>query len=79
MRYELSLKENEDLNIQIEELNKGIISDYLENQTLVKEIADLRTELMKFNIIDLNNELNKIKLEVINARNKGNEATRGHL
>lgn len=78
LRYDLSLKENEDLDIQIGELNRGVMSDYLESETIKKEIVDLRVSLIRFNIINLNNELSNIRLEVINTRNKGNEATRGH-
>ena len=36
LRYDLSLKENEDLNIQIGELNRGVMSDYLESGDIKK-------------------------------------------
>ena len=78
LRYDLSLKENEDLNIQIGELNRGVMSDYLESGDIKKEIVGLRIKFTAFNVVNLNNELNKIKSEVGNAKIKEGEAMRGH-
>lgn len=78
LRYELSLKENNELHAQIEELREGVIKDLTESQVVEKEIMDLRAKLIVFNTINLNTELNKAKLEAMTAQNRLSEATRGH-
>lgn len=78
LKHELSLKENEELNAQIEELKKLIANELLESQIVEKEIAALRLQMASFNIVNLNNELERIKVAIVDLKTKESEAIRQH-
>lgn len=78
LRHELSLKENEELNAQIEELKKSITNDLLESQIVKNEIVTLRQKLTVSNVIALNHELNQIRIALMDIQLKGNNALKQH-
>ena len=78
LKYELFLKENEELKIIIEELKKSIISDFLEIKVIEEEINNLKLSLTASNLMTLNNELGRVRLEILDRQNKRDNATRGH-